>query len=87
MYVYYHKNGQEMKKKKKKRNYRKFNIRTNFHRQLLIFFFSKRFALKQTEPQVNRKRSPNIMFACVNRLVSWDVLAYFGNQFIQLNNA
>ena len=37
-----------------------------------IFLF-KMFCF-ETEPQVNRKRSPNIMSACVNRLVSWDVL-------------
>ena len=74
-------------KKRRKRNYREFDTRTCFQRQLLIFFFSKRFALKQTEPQVNRKHSPNIMSACVNRLVSWDELAYFGNQFIQTTNA
>ena len=76
--MHYHKSKQEMKKIRK-RNYRKFDIRTSFQRQLLIFFFSKCSALKQTEPQVNRKHSPNIMSACVNRLVSWDELAYFGN--------
>ena len=86
--MHYHKNKEEMKKKERirKRNYTKFDIRTSFHRQLLVCFFSKSFALKQTEPQVNRKHSPNIMSSCVNRLVSWDVLVYFGNQFIQTNN-
>ena len=42
-----------------------------------IFLFKMLFF--ETEPQVNRKRSPKIMSACVDRLVSWDVLAYFGN--------
>ena len=55
---------QEMRKKEDKEIiYREFDTRTCFQRQLLIFFFSKRFALKQTEAQVNRKHSPNIMSA------------------------
>ena len=47
-----------MKKKKDEKywkKYRKFSLKTSFHRQLLQFFFSKCFAWKQTEPQANRK--------------------------------
>ena len=43
-----------------------------FSKTVANIFLFKMFCF-ETEPQVNRKRSPN-MFACVNRLVSWGVL-------------